>query len=185
MATTPSGTLTRCMCTPLANVRSRILQEEKSEIFYYGNYETNGQFTQSPAVTTAASLFRNPLCHQTMFIPRTLFERMGLYRTDFRILADYEFTARAFHAKIPFVNTGITVCRYLGGGVSTQKKYKAIIKKEYRIVRKTYFSFAQGLRFRLFRVLTLPRLRALLASDKAPRWISGVYKKIANRAKKG
>lgn len=169
----------------LANIHTRILQEEKREVFYYGNYETNGQFTQTPAVTTAASLIRNPLCHQTMFIPRTLFETLGLYRADFRILADYEFTAHAFHEKIPFVNTGITVCRYLGGGISTQKKQKAVIKKEYDIVRKTYFSSAQRLRFHLTHILTFPRLRALLASDKAPAWLSGIYKKIANRAKKG
>ena len=124
----------------LENIFILINKNENKEIFYYGNYETKGNFTQSPKVTTRASLYRNPLCHQTMFIPKSLFDKFGLYRDDFRILGDYEFTVHCFNENIPFCNTGVTVCKYLGDGASTQEKYRKIIDNEYRTVKETYFT---------------------------------------------
>ena len=160
------------------------IRQKQTEGIYYGNYETKGLFVQCPATTTRRSLYRNPLCHQTMFIPRALFECFGEYRSDFRILADYEFTVHCLNEKIELVNTGITVCKYLGGGISTQKKYKKVIKSEYKTARHTYYPALERYRYELKNALTLPWIRVYFASERAPKWLNKLYNKISNTLKK-
>lgn len=164
---------------------ARYVRASSEPTFFYGNYETKGSFIQTPKVTTQYSLYRNPLCHQTMFIPRVLFEQLGMYRNDFRILADYEFTVHAFTVGVPFVNMGITVCRYLGDGVSTQAKYRKQIDAEYKWVRTTYFAKSERKKYELKIAMTLLWLRVYLSSDKAPAFARNVYRKLANWSKGG
>ena len=169
----------------LADIRKSITAHEDKLAVYYGNYETCGDFTQSPASLSRYGIYRNPLCHQTMFIPHIFFEELGLYRSDFRILSDYEFTVHAQTVKKAFYNTGVTVCRYLGGGISTQKKYRKNLKNEYRWIKKKYFTKKERIAFGLRRAITLPGLRRALASDRAPAFLRKWYKGLANKAKKG
>ena len=157
----------------------------RQDMFFYGNYVTKGNFTQTPKTTTRKSIYRSPLCHQTMFVSRTLFQQIGFYRNNFRILADYDFTVHCFCAGIDFCNTGVTVCEYLGDGVSTQKKHRQTIKNEYKTIRKTYFSFWERMWFGFCISLTLPKLRIFIASEKAPKFINKMYFKFVNRIKKG
>jgi len=59
--------------------------------------------------------------HPTFFVRRELYERYGLFRTDYRIAADYELTARflARH-KVPYVYLPEVIVRMRTGGVSTR-----------------------------------------------------------------
>lgn len=58
--------------------------------------------------------------HPALFFHRRVFERLGGYRTDYRIAGDFEFVARAFHSKgfrylyLPRVLVNMRI-----GGVST------------------------------------------------------------------
>lgn len=58
--------------------------------------------------------------HTTLFLRRRVFDRFGIYKTDFKIAGDYEFIARIFH------NTGLVSLyvpaiwvHMLAGGAST------------------------------------------------------------------
>lgn len=151
---------------------------------FYGNYCTKGHFTQCQSVTTRRSIYRSPLCHQTMFIKRNLFNAYGLYREDMKFLADYEFTVHCVTEGIACKNTQITVCLYQGDGVSAQKKNQKMIQKEYKEVRERYFAAREVAKYNLINALTLPWLRKWLASDKSPYVIKKIYVALSNKAKK-
>lgn len=58
--------------------------------------------------------------HPTLFLRRELFERYGLYRTDFRIAGDYELIARMFKdGAIKYRYLPEVLVRMSTGGVST------------------------------------------------------------------
>ena len=149
----------------------------------YGNYVTRGRFVQTPSKTTRYSIYRNPLCHQTMFIDRDLFSRFGLYKENMKILADYEFTVHCIDEGVRCQNTEITVCSYLGGGISTQLKYRKTIDAEYRMVKNTYFSVIERFVYSVAIMATLPRLRVYLASEKAPKLLQTLYNRASNMVK--
>jgi len=58
--------------------------------------------------------------HPAMFFPRNWFAEYGLYRTDFRIGADYELISRFFlkHG-LPWKYSNVTTTSMLQGGLST------------------------------------------------------------------
>jgi glycosyltransferase involved in cell wall biosynthesis len=58
--------------------------------------------------------------HPGTFLARRVYDRVGLYRTDFRLAADYEFAVRAFtKAKIRYHHLPEVVVSMRAGGLST------------------------------------------------------------------
>lgn len=160
------------------------LQKNQNVNIAYGNYYTKGQFVQTPVKTTRFSIYRNPLCHQTMFIDRKLFDAYGLYKENMKILADYEFTVHCLNEGALCQNSGVTVCSYLGDGVSTQQKYRKIMQDESKRVKSSYFSVVERLKFNVLIACTFPRIRKYLASDKAPKLLHSLYNRMSNIAKR-
>lgn len=70
--------------------------------------------------------------HPTLFIKRKLFDRHGLFKTDYRIAADYEMVARLFwkhHIRYQYIPDVLVKMRM--GGVSTSGvKSNYILSKE-------------------------------------------------------
>ena len=59
--------------------------------------------------------------HPTLFLRREVFQRFGLYRTDFKIAGDYEFVARIFKdADLRYRYLPEVLVRMRTGGVSTR-----------------------------------------------------------------
>jgi glycosyltransferase involved in cell wall biosynthesis len=59
--------------------------------------------------------------HPTLFLRRSVYERVGLYRTDLRIAADYEFTLRALHlSRVAVCYLPEVITRMRLGGVSNK-----------------------------------------------------------------
>lgn len=59
--------------------------------------------------------------HPTLFLRRSVYERYGLYRTDYRVAADYEFMVRILkdgNVKLAYVPE--TIIRMFYGGTSTK-----------------------------------------------------------------
>ena len=160
------------------------LQENQNISIAYGNYYTKGKFVQTPVKTTRFSIYRNPLCHQTMFIERKLFNDYGLYKEDMKILADYEFTIHCLNEGVFCQNSGVTVCSYLGDGVSTQQKYRKIMHDENKRVKSTYFSVFEQIKFNVMIACTFPRIRKYLASEKAPKSLHSLYNRFSNAIKR-
>lgn len=146
----------------------------------YGNYCRNGVVFKQPSSITPFYLYRTPLCHQSMFFGREVFDEFGVYETDYKILADYNHTLTAFFADVPFVYSDTVICNYLGGGASESQKGIEIKKKEYAILREKYFSKKQIKRYNIKLFFSMKKLRQKLISDKSPRWIRKAYRKIIN-----
>ena len=59
--------------------------------------------------------------HPTFFVRRELYEQYGLFRTDYKIAADYELTARFLsHQKVRYVYLPEVIVRMRTGGISTR-----------------------------------------------------------------
>lgn len=58
--------------------------------------------------------------HPTLYVKRRVFDQHGLFQTDYRIAADFEFVARLFgKAKVPYRYIPRVLVRMRLGGVST------------------------------------------------------------------
>lgn len=58
--------------------------------------------------------------HPALFLRRRVYERYGLFRTDYRIAGDFEYCARIFHRnKLVYRNLPETLVRMRTGGIST------------------------------------------------------------------
>ena len=70
--------------------------------------------------------------HPGTFLARRVYDRVGLYRTDFRLAADYEFAVRAFtKAKIQYCHLPeVVVCMRTGGLSTSGFASKLLINRE-------------------------------------------------------
>lgn len=58
--------------------------------------------------------------HPATFVPRSIYERIGVYKIDYKIAADFEFYVRATIKNcIPAKNIGIHIVNMRDGGIST------------------------------------------------------------------
>lgn len=106
------GDLVYCRYEAIEHNPPRVIRQWKSNAFC----ESDMRWGWMPA-------------HPTMYCRREVFDRVGLYRTDFRISADYEFIQRAFSVKeykkeyLPEVLVRMEV-----GGVSNRDMRAMLIK---------------------------------------------------------
>ena len=74
-----------------------------------------------------------PACHQAIFIKRSVFDKIGLYKTTYRLSGDVEFFLRCFSRKIPmhYIDRNIVFYHYQGASlanvsISNRERLKAI-----------------------------------------------------------
>ncbi len=153
--------------------------EEKTVI--YGDYTRNGVLFKSPSRLTPFYLYRTPLCHQTVFFGRGVFERYEGYDTSYKIFADYNLTLLTFFGGFEYIYAPVTVSDYMGGGVSESPKQKERKKEEYTRATRTHFSKKQIRRYKTKLFFSFRRLRQKLISDKSPAWVRKLYRGLINR----
>lgn len=147
----------------------------------YGNYSVNGVISYQPDVLSDFFLFRTPLCHQSMVIKRRLFEQVGQYDCKYKILADYNFTQEAWHRGYLFKHVNLTICDYLGGGVSESVEGNRIKEIERKSILEKNYSYLERLKYNFILLLSLRKLRIWLMSGHGPEILRVCYKKISNR----
>lgn len=150
------------------------------EAVVYGNYSRKGVSFKQPGNITDFYLYRTPLCHQTMFISKVLFEQNGMYDTTYRILADYEHTLHDYFSGKKFVHCDVVVCDYMGGGASETPKGIEIKKEERKIILDKYYSKTQQRKNEFKLKLSFKKLRQKLIGDKSPFWVRTIYRKLVN-----
>ena len=85
-------------------------------------------------------LYVDTVCHQTQFIRTDLFRKIGKYRTDIRIVADYEFLVRAFKTPgVSWQHLPVTVANYMYGGMSAKAENFSYIEAKRREIQTRYF----------------------------------------------
>lgn len=88
-----------------------------------------------PGFVTFGTLYNTGLNHQSTFIKRELFERIGIYREDFKYNADIDFWYKAIilggatTQKIDVVTTNYSL-----GGLSDRSKNDAQFLKEHKVI---------------------------------------------------
>lgn len=89
-------------------------------------------------------LYIDTVWHPVSFIKRSLFERLGNYDENFKVVADYEFFFRAIfvnNASTRYIPVAISVFGF--NGMSSDTANKAIEKAERKSVWKKYLSDSQ------------------------------------------
>ncbi len=147
----------------------------------YGNYSRKGVLFKQPSSITPFYLFRTPLCHQSMFFGKVLFEEFGGYDTSYRISADYRHTLHAYFNNVSFVYCDHPICTYLGGGASETKKGIAVKKAEYKRVKAIYFKKSIRIWYNVKLFFSFRKLRQLIVSDRSPAWIRKAYRCLVNK----
>lgn len=86
-----------------------------------------------------------PISHPAMFVPKSVYDKIGVFRTDMYILSDYELLLRIVNNgyKIYFVDDILT--NFREGGVSDGKLI--IRTKESFIARSSYYNIFNNLFF--------------------------------------
>lgn len=97
--------------------------ESKGDIFHGDALFLKGNevlFTLQPASNLSIHSFKEmPLNHVATFIPKTVYQELGLYDTSYKIAADWEFVLRAFLNKKRFVYIPKTLTYFSLEGIST------------------------------------------------------------------
>lgn len=153
---------------------------ENREDIYFGDYYRNGVAVEQPSALSAFTLFRNPLNHQSMFFRRGIQLDQNWYDLKYQILADYDFTVRAFANGKRFMHMPIIVDNYEGNGISESQHGQTLNRNETALIRKKYFK-AKYLLYMTVIFLTFPKLRQWLVKDSTPRVITKTYRIISNR----
>lgn len=77
--------------------------------------------------------------HPTLFLKREVYERYGLYKTDYRVSADYEFMVRMLKSgDVKLAYVPVTIIRMYYGGTSTQglEGYLVSLKEGHRALKE-------------------------------------------------
>ncbi len=108
------------------------------EAVLYGGMENciNGKYTGKVYSPVHTCLEGVGLCHQSVFIPRALHDRFGMYDESFRICADYDFLSKLYKNNVDFQYIHKLICGYDMDGVSANMT--EIREKETMIIRKKY-----------------------------------------------
>lgn len=164
------------------NVLEKIYNEiEDNEDIIYGNYIVGDNIHQPTNKITDFYLYRTPLCHQSIFFKKELFQKLGLYDCKYKILADYDFTLKARMSGAKFKYTDTAICKYLGGGVSETKEGNVIKEKERKDILKKNFPLVSRLRYDIFLILSFRKFRIWLISGHSPEWFKKFYFKLVNK----
>lgn len=124
-----------------------------------GNIISNGDIIKQKEKYTFLYFFEGfCILHQASFIKRSLFNKIGLYSTEYKIASDWEFFLKAlflFNAKYLYKDINISIME--PNGISAQDQNKQIIELERNsIFEKNFPGFMPDYYF----------LRSILVSSK-------------------
>lgn len=164
--------------SPNVLAKARKLIGEERFGYVYGDWLRDGILHKQPKKLTDFCLYRRPLCHQSIFFNGDDLRKNFHYNTKYRILGDYNLELEMKAAR----NTkhlDVTVCSYLGGGVSETKKGRAINFSEREEIIRMHYPKGKRTVYSLFLKLTFPKLRNRIASSKGT-FVKKNYQRIVN-----
>lgn len=99
----------------------RVIEEQSEKIITYSREKV-----------TLWGLFHGSIPHQGTFIKRTLFQQIGMYSEDLKILSDFEFLLKAVLANVSFCHNDAIIAYVEPGGVSNTQIQQ--MQKEQQII---------------------------------------------------
>ena len=107
-------------------------ENPKADIIY-GNIEINraGSFGKNKIVRGDHTIFlkklRMTIPHPAVFIKKNIYQKYGLYDTDFRIGADFNYVMFLLQKNVEFTHLDTTLVTFRDGGISDTKSFAGII----------------------------------------------------------
>lgn len=97
--------------------------------------------------------------HPTVFVSKSLYDRIGLFDINYESGADRDFVLRAYHNKAKFIKINNTIATFSLGGFTSSYSLRLIMnraKEEFKILKKYYsrsFAIKKSLKqfYRMFR----------------------------------
>ncbi|WP_341220842.1 glycosyltransferase family 2 protein [Polaribacter atrinae] len=100
---------------------------------------------KNPDKLSFSFIFLETLSHQSVFIKRELFKRIGYYDDSLEIVADWKFFIHAIMSGCSYKNYNITLSSFEFGGVSTTGEgVKTRIKERERVIKNEFPFFYEG-----------------------------------------
>ena len=107
------------------------------EAIYYGLQKVFDSIGEREIRSMPASrLAERMIPHSTCFVPKSIYEKIGLFDSDLCIAADYKFMLKAQTAGVRFVQVERVLSNIRRGGISTRQS--ALARYETVIVRACY-----------------------------------------------
>jgi hypothetical protein len=163
----------------LSNIYVSAIKFSDNHNVIYGNYIRKNILYKQPGKLSNFFFFRTPLCHQTMFIGKTVFDKYGLYDESLKICADYEYTVKTYRAGVNYIYNNYTICIYKGDGVSETRE-KIINKDNYEQIKLRHFTSGEIRKYNIFLKLSMIQFRQKLISDNSPQFIRWLYRRTVN-----
>lgn len=120
----------------------RYLELHDNEILY-GNiiryYKDRKEITRKQEVNRNFFLKRKTICHQALFVKRTLFDELGVFNTRYKILADRDWLIKAWRFNKKFNYQDIDICIYDTNGISANKANIERANKEFEDIIRQQF----------------------------------------------
>ena len=135
---------------------------------------------RQPAHLSKWRLWMNPVCHQTMFVRRDAFSKVGPFDESLPICADLDWLTRAVLVKrLPTVHVPVDICVFQMGGICANRVAR---ERDKRVIRLRYYSPIERIAFSVRELLLKIWIR-LRARNFSPPWrIRGF---LANSLKNG
>jgi len=102
--------------------------------------ESGTKFRDIPKNVDKISLFKKMICHQSIFVKKNVFDKIGYFDTKYKIKADYEWLLRAITKNEFLLGYFSEVITYYPLGGVSDKYYNKYTPKENRIIWSIYYS---------------------------------------------
>jgi glycosyltransferase involved in cell wall biosynthesis len=119
--------------------------------------------------------YKNGVRHPATFVPKAVYDELGLFNIDYKIAADAELMYRIYKAKYEFAFVNKPFLVMCDGGASNSKGLYKQLLKENKMFLKTY---CPNVASRFF-YISLAKLR--LATKEALSGLISKYRKIENQ----
>jgi len=115
------------------------------------NPDTGARYLLQPSTTFPVPPFFRKSAHQGMYVPLSVYRRIGGYDTAIRCPMDLDFMMRAYRAGIPFRHVDVATAVFQLGGLTAKSMWGK--RKDYiRLIRRNGGNFFQAYGFWLFLV---------------------------------
>lgn len=103
--------------------------------FVYGNVDSELLGHNYDGEFTVSKILNKNICHQSIFVARDTFRKLGAFNAAYKICADWDFNLRAFLN--PQIRTGYferTISDFSSGGVSSVSKVDEFVRNRKQLI---------------------------------------------------
>lgn len=151
-----------------------VLKKDSEIKFLYGDVDCINEDGSPDRVRHYQNVEKNPraffatncICHQSIFYHRSLFEEIGKYEEDWKIIADYiqNYKCLVEH-KVKSYYLPVIISIFKFGGISSNKKYRKKCKEEQKEFIKRFYK---------------EHYRAFILDGFCKKWFGSLYRRIGS-----